>query len=74
MNKIPNTIWCILLLFPAMIYYLLLLVTPQKLTGVTIQSIPLPIFLGLTVMLWIVSITFIYTYTTLKTKKTDEHQ
>ncbi len=74
MNKIPNTIWCILLLFPALIYYLLLLVSPQKLTIMAIQSTPLSIFLGLTVMLWVVSITFLYTYTTLKTNQTDDNQ
>ena len=69
MKKIPNVIWCILLLVPALIYYLLLLASPQRLTIMTIQSIPLSIFLGLMVMLWVVCITFLYTYSTLKTKK-----
>ncbi len=72
MKKLLNVLWCILLLLPAVIFYLLLLIFPQNLNHYFVQSMPLTIVMGLTVMLWVVCITFSYTYYTIKTKKTDD--
>ncbi len=62
MKSTNKQYWCALLLMPAGIFYLLLWLMPHTLTSHFFLGIPLSIFLGLLVILWSVTLTFIYLF------------
>ena len=62
MKSINKPYWCALLLLPAGIFYLLLWLMPYTLSSHFLSGIPLSILLGLLVILWSVTLTFIYLF------------
>ncbi|WP_434777545.1 DUF485 domain-containing protein [Neisseria sp. Ec49-e6-T10] len=73
MLKTHKFLWCLALLIPVVIYYIVLFITPQFLAKHSLQHIPLSILFGLMIMCWACLITLLYSKYHLSTKKqTDE--
>lgn len=62
--KLSKTIWCALLMTPAIFYYASLLWLPDGTTQHFIMGAPATIVWGILVMLWAVVIGIIYAYNT----------